>query len=100
MPRQPQRLARQRGEHRRAVADGEYPVHGPVASRLADRLEERRVGIVLEADRDRPIAPRVVQLVTPVGREDQLDTQPFGRLTERAGLVPGRCRDQQHSRHR
>ena len=48
---------------------------------------------------NRPIHPRVLEHVAPIGREDQFDAEPLRRVAERPRLVPGGRGQEQHTRH-
>jgi hypothetical protein len=52
----------------------------------------------MEPHGDRAVAPRVVELMTPIGGEYNLDPQPLRRLIERAQLVP-RCGGEEQDSH-
>ncbi len=82
--RKPEPLGDAGGENRRTVADRKHAVKG----RPADDLLERRRFLV-KADGDCAIAPRVVELMTPVGGEHELDAQRLGGIVERAQLIAG-----------
>ena len=54
---------------------------------------------VVEANRNRSVAPRVVEDVTPIRGVHQIDAEPLGRLAKCADLVAGRRRQEQDARH-
>ena len=67
----------------------------PAASRIA----ATDAVLVVEPDRNRLVAPRILDHVTAIGGEHQLDAEPLGRLAERARLIPGRRRQQENATH-
>ena len=73
MARQPEARGRARGQDRRAIADREHAVKRRVPRGGDDRLE-RRV-LLVEADGDGAIAPRIVELLAAIGREHELDAE-------------------------
>ena len=95
MARQTERLGDARGNHRRAVADREHAVNGLIARNVEDRCDRRQ--LVMEVNRDGLVLPRIVEDVTTIGRKDELDAHTFRGLAERAGLIAGCGRQQQHS---
>jgi hypothetical protein len=48
--------------------------------------------LVVEADRNRLVLPRILNQVTPIRRENEFGPEPRGGVTERARLVAGRRR--------
>ena len=60
-----------------------------------DRLD--RDVFVVEPHGDGAVAPGIVQLVTSVGGEHQLDAQPLGGFVERAQLITGRRGEEKDS---
>ena len=90
MDRQIERLTGAGGDHRRPVAEGNQSIEPAPPRRLDDR--RHRSILVMEPDRNGAVVPRILEHVTAVGREDQLDAKPFGGVTERARLVSGRRR--------
>src|SRR5919197_2280867 len=85
------------GDHRRAIADDEDGVNRPPASRIDNRVYRAR--LVMEANRNRVVLPRVFEHVAAIGREHELDAQTLGRLTKRARLITRCRREQQHPWH-
>ena len=82
------------GENRRTIADREHAVKG----RPPDDLLERR-RFVVEPDGDRAIAPRVVELLTPIRGKHELDAQLLGGIVERPQLIAGGRREKEDSSH-
>ena len=79
---------RARREDDGTVAHGKDAVNRPRARRVHDRLQ-RRVFLV-KAHRHRGVAPRVVEAMTPIGGEDQVDPRSLGGFAKRAELIAGR----------
>ena len=82
-----------RGDHRRPIADRDDAVDRRRPGGVDDRLD-RRV-FVVKPDRNRPVAPGIVEHVAAIGGKDQLDAEALGGLAERARLISGRRREQQ-----
>ena len=97
MAREPEAFENPRGNDRRPIADRKHAVDRALDRRVQDR--RRRSELVVEADRQRLVAPRVVEHVAAIGRVDEIDAEPLRRLAERARLVSGRRRKQQDSGH-
>src|SRR5215204_4607445 len=55
---------------------------------------------IVEPYRYRAVAPRVVQLVAAIRREQQIDPERRGRVVERPQLIAGRMREDQYPCHR
>ena len=90
MPRQPELSSDAGRDDGRPVADDDQAVERPGGSRLEDGGHGRV--LVVEADRNRVVLPRILDQVTPIRREDEFDPEPRGGVTERARLVAGRRR--------
>src|SRR5207245_1534401 len=97
MPRKLQSFRRVRRNYRRPVADDEQAGERASAGRIQNGGE--RKWLVVEADGDRAILPRVLEHVTAVRRKHQLHTEPFGCLAERARLIASCRRKEENSRH-
>ena len=91
----PQRVRHTGGEQGRAIADGEDAMDRPILRCSPDGLD-RRVRVV-EAHRDRVVTPRIVETVTPIGCKHQLDPGARRRVSERAQLISGGRRKNEHS---
>src|SRR5262245_46105705 len=84
----PERLRRSRREDNGTVADGDDAIEWPRPRRLDDR-RQRRV-LFMEANRDGFIAPRIVELMTPIRRKHQLNPGALCCVAKRAKLITGR----------
>ena len=51
-----------------------------------------RLVLVLKPDGERRILPGIVEHVAPIGRVDEVDTEPFGRFAKRPRLISRRRR--------
>ena len=62
-------------------------------------LENRRYRpwFVVEADRQRAVAPGILECRAAIRRKRHLDRQPLGRIAEGSGLIPGRGRQQENA---
>ena len=52
---------------------------------------------VVEAHRNRPVAPRIVEVIAAIGGQHELDAELGGRVVEAARLIARRRRAQQHA---
>ena len=68
---------RARREHRRPVADGEHAVERRRAPAPRCSALDRAPPVV-KPDRDRVVAPRIVEQLAAIGREPQIDAEPRG----------------------
>ena len=78
MPWEADRLAGQRRKDRRSVAESQHPVDWCPFVELGHGFHER--DIFVKANRQRLVLPRIVEQVTAVGGEEQLDAKARGRL--------------------
>ena len=81
--RKAERPRRARREDDRTIADGKHAVDRPRARRVHDRLQ-RRVFLV-KAHRHGGVAPRVVEAMTAIGGEDQVDPRSLGGIHQTSG---------------
>src|SRR5262249_55192171 len=77
----------ERSDDRRTIPHDQHTVEGPEARRADDRVHCG--GFVIEADGNRAVLPRVIEVVAPIGREDELDAKMPRRVAECARLVSG-----------
>ena len=75
------------------LAERDQSVHGP-HERLFDDAASRIFGIV-EANRDRAVRPRVLELVAAVARKHDIHTKRFRGFGEAARLVTQFARENQ-----
>jgi hypothetical protein len=85
------------GQHRRSIADHEQSVNGLALEGGHDDVSRPRLLVI--PDGNRPITPRILQLIASIGGVDQLDSQLLRRLGEHAGLISGGRCEQQYSFH-
>jgi hypothetical protein len=90
MPWQAERVRDPRANHGRPIAYDQDPVERPRARSTDDR--RHRSVLLVKANRDGLVLPRIVEHAAPIGREDELHSKPLGCFTERARLISSRCR--------
>src|SRR5437764_10148496 len=98
--RESERPRDMRGNHRRSIADDEQAPDGVI--RLLARGGKNRVNrraLLVKADRDGAILPRVLEHVAAIRREDELHPESLGGLAERTRLVSRRRREQEYAFH-
>ena len=81
-----------RGDHRRPIAHRDEAVDGRHPRGFDDRLD--RGVFVVKPDRDRAVAPGILEHVTAIGGKDQCHAEALGSLAKRTGLISGRRREQ------
>ena len=97
MRTQSQRLRGSGRKDDRTVADRDDTVERARLRGLDDRLE--RGIFLMKANRYRIVAPRIIELMTTICREHQLNAGASGRIAERAKLISGRRGQDQDSGH-
>jgi hypothetical protein len=85
------------GNHCRPIPDREDPVDRPPC-RLRDNGLDR-CDLLMKADGNRAVPPRIRNLVAAVGREHEFHAEPLGRLAKHPRLIPRRRRKQKDSSH-
>jgi hypothetical protein len=85
-----------RGKNRGPVTDRDHAIR-----RLRQRPGQRvkRQLEIVEPNRDRPIAPGILETIAAVGRHLQLDAKPPGRVIEGANLIAGGSCKEKDARH-
>ena len=90
MPGQAETLRDACADDRRPIADHKQAIDRTGGGGLQDR-RHRRV-LVVEPNRNRGVPPRILDQMTPIGREDELRANPVRRVSKRTRLVAGRRR--------
>jgi hypothetical protein len=95
VPWEPQRPRHERAEHGGAIADDKQALYGPLTSPFDNRADG--TVLIVETDWNRLVLPRIVELVTSIGGENEVNPRAFRDFAKRPRLISRRRRQQKDS---
>jgi hypothetical protein len=96
MPLEPERFSRARSKNTRPIADSDHAVNRRLPRAIGNGA--KRAGDVMKPHRHGTVLPRIIEPMTPIRREHDLDAQPLRRVVECAELIASGVTEQEQSR--